>query len=109
MRHLKKGRKLGTDASHRKAMLRSLAIALFTNERIKTTEAKAKEVRSLVEKIITLAKRGDVHARRQVLGEIGDRDLVPEHLRHQFHRYTIGDRLNDALTEDVDVKAHLSR
>ena len=76
MRHLKKGRKLGTDASHRKAMLRNLATALFTNERIKTTEAKAKEVRSLVEHIITLAKRGDVHARRQVMAELGDKELV---------------------------------
>jgi len=76
MRHLKKGRKLGTDASHRKAMLRSLAIALFTNERIKTTEAKAKEARVISEKLITLAKRGDVHARRQAMAELGDKELV---------------------------------
>lgn len=76
MRHLKKGRKLGTDASHTKAMLRSLAIALFTNERIKTTEARAKEVRPLVDKIITWAKKGDVHSRRLALAELGDRELV---------------------------------
>ncbi len=76
MRHLKKGRKLGTDASHRKAMLRSLATAVFTNERIKTTEAKAKEVRPLVEKIITWGKRGDVHSRRLALAELSDRELV---------------------------------
>ncbi len=76
MRHLKKGRKLGTDASHTKAMLRSLAIALFTNERIKTTEARAKEVRSLVDKIITWGKKGDVHARRLAMGELGDKELV---------------------------------
>jgi len=76
MRHLKKGRKLGTDASHTKAMLRSLATALFTNERIKTTEARAKEVRPLVDKIITWAKKGDVHSRRLALAELGDRELV---------------------------------
>jgi large subunit ribosomal protein L17 len=76
MRHLKKGRKLGTDASHTKAMLRSLAIALFTNERIKTTEARAKEVRSLVDKIITWGKKGDVHSRRLAMAEIGDKELV---------------------------------
>jgi large subunit ribosomal protein L17 len=76
MRHLKKGRKLGTDASHTKAMKRSLAIALFTNERIKTTEARAKEVRTLVDKIITWGKKGDVHSRRLALAELGDRELV---------------------------------
>jgi large subunit ribosomal protein L17 len=76
MRHLKKGRKLGTDASHTKAMLKSLAIAVFTNERIKTTEARAKEVRSLVEKIITWGKRGDVHSRRLAMAKLGDKELV---------------------------------
>jgi len=76
MRHLKKGRKLGTDASHTKAMLRSLAIALFTNERIKTTEARAKEVRGLVDRIIGWGKRGDVHSRRLAMAELGDKALV---------------------------------
>lgn len=76
MRHLKKGRKLGTDASHRKAMLRGLAIALFTNERIKTTEPRAKEVRPLVDRIITWGKKGDVHSRRLAMAEIGDKELV---------------------------------
>ncbi len=76
MRHLKKGRKLGTDASHTKAMLRSLAIALFTNERIKTTETRAKEVRTLVDKVITWGKRGDVHSRRLALAELGDKEIV---------------------------------
>ena len=76
MRHLKKGRKLGTDASHTKAMLRGLATALFTNERIKTTEARAKEARIMAEKLITLGKRGDVHARRQAMAELGDKELV---------------------------------
>jgi large subunit ribosomal protein L17 len=76
MRHLKKGRKLGTDASHTKAMLRSLAIALFTHERIKTTETRAKEMRPLVDKIITWAKKGDVHSRRLAMAELGDKQLV---------------------------------
>lgn len=76
MRHAKKGRKLGTDASHTKAMLRSLARALFLNERIKTTEARAKEVRMLVERIISWGKRGDVHSRRLALAELNDRKLV---------------------------------
>ncbi len=76
MRHLKKGRKLGSDASHTRAMLRSLAIALFTNERMKTTEARAKEVRPLVDKIITWGKKGDVHSRRLAMAELGDKELV---------------------------------
>jgi large subunit ribosomal protein L17 len=76
MRHLKKGRKLGSSAAHRKAMMRSLAIALFTNERIKTTEPKAKEARTLTDKLVTWGKRGDVHARRLALAELGDRELV---------------------------------
>lgn len=76
MRHAKQGRKLGTDASHTKAMLRGLARALFLNERIKTTETRAKEVRMLAERIITWGKAGDVHSRRLALAELGDRELV---------------------------------
>jgi large subunit ribosomal protein L17 len=76
MRHQKKGRKLGTDASHTKAMLKSLAVAVFTSERIKTTEARAKEVRPLVDKVITWAKKGDVHSRRLAIAALGDKDLV---------------------------------
>ncbi len=76
MRHAKKGRKLGTDASHTKAMLRSLAAALLANERIKTTETRAKEVRDLVDRIITWGKRGDVHSRRLALAALGDQALV---------------------------------
>ncbi len=71
MRHLKKGRKLGSDASHTKAILRGLAIALLENDRIKTTEARAKELRSFVEPIITRAKKGDVHARRIAMAHLG--------------------------------------
>jgi large subunit ribosomal protein L17 len=76
MRHAKKGRKLGTDASHTTAILRGLARAILVNERIKTTETRAKEVRPLVEKIITWGKKGDVHSRRLALAELGDRELV---------------------------------
>ena len=76
MRHLKKGRKLGTDASHTKAMLRSLAIAVFKSERIKTTETRAKEVRTLVDKVITWGKRGDLHSRRLALAALGDKEVV---------------------------------
>lgn len=75
MRHLKKGRKLGTDASHTKAMLRSLAIALITNDRIKTTETRAKEVRSLVDRVITWSKKGDVHSRRLAMAALGGYDF----------------------------------
>ena len=76
MRHNVKGRKLGSDASHTKAMLKSLAVALFTHERIKTTEARAKEVRSLIDKVVTWAKKGDVHSRRLAIAALGDKDLV---------------------------------
>ena len=76
MSHLKKARKLGTDASHTKAMLKSLALALFLNERIKTTETRAKEMRGLVDRIITWAKKGDVHSRRLAIAALGDKDLV---------------------------------
>lgn len=76
MRHLKKGRALGTDASHTKAILRGLARALFINERIKTTETRAKEMRSLVDRLITWGKKGDVHSRRLAMAELGDKELV---------------------------------
>jgi large subunit ribosomal protein L17 len=75
MRHAKKGRALGTDASHTRAILRGLARALFINERIKTTEARAKEVRDLVDRIIGWGKRGDVAPRRRARGAQGDHEL----------------------------------
>lgn len=71
MRHLKAGRRLGRNASHRKAMFRNLAMALFQHERIITTVAKAKEVRPFIEKLITLAKKGTLHSRRLVLARLG--------------------------------------
>lgn len=76
MRHGKRVKKLGRTKSHRKAMLANMAASLFMHYVIKTTEAKAKEVRKLAEKLITLAKRGDLHAHRQVHDVIKDRKLV---------------------------------
>ncbi len=67
MRHQKRGRKLNRTASHRKALMRNLASALIIHKRIQTTDAKAKELRTFVEPLITFAKRGTLHARRQVL------------------------------------------
>jgi large subunit ribosomal protein L17 len=67
MRHLKAGRRLARTTEHRTAMLRNLITQLLEHERVQTTQAKAKEARQWAEKIITLAKRGDLHARRQTL------------------------------------------
>ena len=78
MRHNYKGRKLGTDYSHTKAMKKSLVGALFLNDRIKTIEARAKEIRPDVDKIITWAKRGDLHSRRLAIAKLGDKELVRE-------------------------------
>lgn len=69
-------RKLGRDSSARKALFRGMLTSLFQYERIETTEAKAKELRKLAEQMVTLAKRGDLHARRQVLAYIMDEDIV---------------------------------
>ena len=76
MRHRKKGRKLQRTASHRQAMLRNLATSLFRHERIETTTAKAKELRPYAERLITLARRGDLHARRLVARKIQDREVL---------------------------------
>ena len=78
MRHYKKGRKLGTDTSHTKAMKKSLVCALLANDRIKTVESRAKEIRPDVDKIITWAKRGDLHSRRLAIAALGDKELVRE-------------------------------
>lgn len=76
MRHRKKGRKLSRTASHKKATMRNMATALFRHERIETTTAKAKELRPYAERLITLARRGDVHARRQAASKIQDREVL---------------------------------
>ena len=78
MRHNKRGRKLSRKTAHRKALMSNLAVALITHKKIKTTEAKAKELRTYVEPLITFAKRGDLHARRQVLKKIRHKSVVRE-------------------------------
>ena len=76
MRHRKKGRQLSRTRSHRKATMRNLATSLFRHERIETTTAKAKELRPYAERLITLARRGDVHARRLAAMKIQDREVL---------------------------------
>ena len=76
MRHRRAGKKLGRDASHRKALYSNLAGALIEHGRIKTTEAKAKAVKPFAEQMITLGKRGDLHARRLALAELRSQDVV---------------------------------
>jgi len=76
MRHGCAGRQFGRNSGHRKALLRMLVTALLRNESIETTTAKAKEIRPLAEKMITLAKRGGLHARRQALSFIQDDSVV---------------------------------
>ena len=79
MRHNKKrGLKLGTDASHTKAMKKSLLKALFENDRIKTLEPRAKAIRGEVDRVITWAKKGDLHSRRLAIAKVGDKELVRE-------------------------------
>jgi large subunit ribosomal protein L17 len=78
VRHAKAGRKLGRDSAHRKALYSNLAGALITHGRIETTEAKAKAVKPFAEKLITLGKRGDLHARRQALAALRNNDVVHE-------------------------------
>ncbi|MCI2126767.1 MAG: 50S ribosomal protein L17 [Olsenella sp.] len=79
MRHNKKrGMKLGTDASHTKAMKKSLVTALLANDRIKTLESRAKAIRPDVDKVITWAKKGDLHSRRLAIAKVGDKEVVRE-------------------------------
>ena len=76
MRHRKAGRRLGRTTSHRRAMVRNMVTSVLGEERIVTTTPKAKEVRKVVDKMITLGKRGDLHARRQALSFIQDKNVV---------------------------------
>jgi large subunit ribosomal protein L17 len=76
MRHARSGKKLGRDSAHRKALYSNLAGALIEHGRIETTEAKAKAVKAFAEKMITLGKRGDLHARRQALAALRSNDVV---------------------------------
>jgi large subunit ribosomal protein L17 len=76
MRHGKAGRKLNRTQSHRKAMFANMAASLIRHEQIATTLPKAKDLRPIVEKLVTLAKRGDLHARRQAIAQVRDLDMV---------------------------------
>lgn len=76
MRHNKSGRRLGRNSSHRAAMMRNMVTSLIAHERITTTDSRAKELRKLAERMITLGKRGDLHARRQAMQVIRDRQVV---------------------------------
>jgi large subunit ribosomal protein L17 len=110
MPHRIAGRKLSRTHDHRVSMLGNLAVAVIRYERVKTTEAKAKEVRGLVDGMITLAKRGDLHARRQLVSRMPHEPLIVEKLMGEiaskyadrpsgFTRITkLGQRLGDAAT-----------
>ncbi len=87
MRHAMRGRKLGRKSAHRKSMFINLAAALVKHEQISTTLPKAKDLRPQVEKLITLAKRGDLHARRQVLSVLKDADLTNKLFSTVAERY----------------------
>jgi large subunit ribosomal protein L17 len=76
MRHRAKGRQLSRTSTHKRAMLNNMATSLFEHGRVVTTEAKAKELRPFAEKLITLARRGDLHARRLVQRKIKDRETL---------------------------------
>jgi len=76
MRHRKAGNQLGRNTSHRRAMLRNMVTSLFKYEQIETTDAKAKAIRPIAEKMVTLAKRGDLHARRQALSYMQDKEVT---------------------------------
>lgn len=107
MRHNMMGRRLSRSTKHRKALLRNLATELFRHNRIKTTEAKAKSVQPMAEKLITLAKRGDLHARRRAAQEIYDPavlqklfdEIAPSiegHIGGYTRIYKLGPRRGDA-------------
>jgi large subunit ribosomal protein L17 len=88
MRHRKAGKQLGRNASHRRALLRNLTTALFKHEQIETTDSKARQLRPIAEKMMTLAKRGDLHARRQALGYLTETDVVHRLFDEVKERYT---------------------
>ena len=88
MRHGKQRNKLSRDSAHRRALMRNLCRDMIEHERITTSQAKAKAVKPKLEKMITLAKRGDLHARRQVLAELGqDKFLVHKLFEEVAPRY----------------------
>ncbi|WP_339631967.1 50S ribosomal protein L17 [uncultured Sneathiella sp.] len=87
MRHRKSGRKLNRTSAHRKAMFANMAASLIKHEQIQTTLPKAKELRPIVEKLITLGKRGDLHARRQALSQLNEKSAVDKVFSTLSERY----------------------
>lgn len=87
MRHRKAGRKLGRNSSHRNAMFRNMVTSLLRHEQLETTDAKAKELRPIAEKMITLAKRGDLHARRRALSYIKNKGVTHKLFEELKGRY----------------------
>lgn len=87
MRHLKSGRQLGRNASHRKAMFRNMVVSLLNQENITTTDAKAKELRRYAEKLITLGKRGTLHARRRARVMVNDKEALDKLFSTLAERY----------------------
>jgi large subunit ribosomal protein L17 len=87
MRHLKAGRRLSRTTEHRQAMLRNLVTALLEHERVETTRVKAKEARQWAERVITLAKRGDLHARRLTLAVVRSKKVVAKLFGELRERY----------------------
>ena len=107
MRHRKSGRRLGRNSSHRKALFRNMVTSLMDHELIQTTDAKAKELRGIADRMITLGKRGDLHARRQAEAVIKDKAVtlkvfgeLAERYRERPGGYTriikVGNRVGDA-------------
>jgi large subunit ribosomal protein L17 len=87
MRHRKRHGKLGRTSAHRKALMRNMVTSLLDHERVETTDAKAKELRRVADKMITLGKRGDLHARRQALSTIRDKDVTAKLFDKLADRY----------------------
>lgn len=117
MRHGKSGRKLNRTSSHRKAMFANMAASLIEHEQIITTVPKAKEIRPIVEKLVTLAKRGDLHARRQAISKVRDASVISKlfdtiatryatrnggYIRIMRAGYRYGDNAPMAVVEFVD-------
>lgn len=87
MRHAKKYKRLGTDASHRRAILRNLATEILKHEKITTTQARARAVRPVIDKLITLAKKGNLHARRQISELISEEEVIKKLFSEVVTRY----------------------
>jgi large subunit ribosomal protein L17 len=112
MRHNKSGKRLGRNTPHRTAMLRNMVTSLFEHEKLTTTDARAKELRKVADRMITLGKRGDLHARRQVLNIIRDQKVVAKLFDQIGPRYKdrpggytriikVGSRLGDNAPQSI--------